>query len=209
MWIVTIALPAAVAVQLYRRQLWHVTPYHGFFLMLVMGLARDLSLLCYRDPDAYETAWKITLCAMALPHAYAALAAYRHIERRAASPTVVAIALSMAFAALLLPIETVYMDGAQASLRIMLLLYRLVDGSLAVLLLTAASQQFRRTPAHVWLLAAYFASYALVCVIKNQVRSDTPALDTCHVVFVAGLYAAWLWALPAEKPAKLIEAVAE
>ena len=197
-WSITMALSAAIIVRLGSLRLLFAQPYQAFSWMLAANLLREAVLwpLSY-DVAVYAQAWEASLVIMWFVQIAAAISTYDQIARRHTREFTAAISVALALAVLPLIFETPHLGGsADDGLRLGLLVYRWIDGGLAVLLISAALTSTRKAPAHLWMLAGYFAEYFLVCLVKNLLPLQVPILNRAHLLAVAVLYAIWLILLP-------------
>ena len=199
LWLLTIALTVALLVRLVRADLWWRHPFHAFTFMLLVGLVREVILwpVSYAG-HAYAVAWEVSLFAVLVCQVWAGWSAYEALHERDSREFVAVIAAAVALCLLPLLFESEHVYGCETVLRSMLMLYRFVDGCLAVMLIASAMRQ-RRVPAHAWLLAGYFGAWSVVCLVKQMLPLRSPAADHLCSAAVAVLYCGWLVLLPSAR----------
>ena len=193
-WLCTIALPALVIWRLFVAKLWAVRPYHGLCIMFAVDIVRDVMLwsISY-DLTVYARAWEVSLIALLTAQVYACIVTYDQLARRRTMDFAAAVAVAALLCAYIGLFES---DLVNTELRTVIMLERWIDGSLAVLLVAAALQRHWRAPAHLWILACYFAEHGVVCLVKNLMPVQWPPLGPIHSLALSALYVAWLYLLP-------------
>ena len=161
LWLTTTTLSAAIIVRLGTLRILFTQPYQAFAVMLGVGLTREAVLwpLSY-DPAVYAQAWEASLIVLLGAQIVAAISAYDFLARRRTREFSAALSAALALAVLPLVIEDKTLFSQNELLRMVLLLYRWVDGGLAVLLIAAAIQSYLAPTLHVGLDAGHKRRYA-------------------------------------------------
>ena len=202
------ACAAAALGKILIAKLWQ-SPFPAFATMLAVGLLRDTWLLMIPfDSHRYALMWSYTLIALLAAQAWAAISTCRAIS--ALYPKLGRFGTwlfggCLVLAALLccasLPVELWRISGGETFVRTMFLAYRWNAGLIAgaLLLATAYLGMFppaKRLPldlaAHMWLLAAYFSSNAILYLCENLFPlGGAVPMERVHWIVASTLYFAW------------------